>query len=413
MGRKGQHIVAGLDIGTTKICAIIGEAHDDGTIDVLGMGSQPSRGLKKGVVVNIDSTVESIRQAVDEAQRMAGTDITSAYVGIAGGHVTGINSTGIIAVKNQEITAREIEKVIDAARVVALPMDREVIHVLPQEFVVDDQRGILDPLGMSGVRLEARIHIVTAAVASAHTIVKCVNKAELEVEDIVLEQLASSEAVLSSDEREAGVVIIDIGGGSTNIALISGHGVKHTAVLGVGGNHITSDLAFGLNTPLHEAERLKKAYGCAYSPLVTGSDSAIEVRSLGERDPQKLTRLDLCDIIEPRVEEMLQMVLQEIKQSGYSDGIAAGVVLTGGASLLPGVVELAEEIFRLPVRCGVPTGIGGMVELVNDPMYATGVGLLQFAVKQPHYGRFNKFTDEHLFSKIYHRMRNWFGEFLA
>jgi cell division protein FtsA len=255
IGRKGQHIVVGLDIGTTKICAIIGEAKSDGVIDVIGVGTHPSRGLKKGVVVNIDSTVESIRQAVEDAQIMAGVDVGSVYVGIAGGHVMGLNSTGIIAVKNQEITAREIDKVIEAARVVALPMDREVIHVLPQEFIVDDHHGILDPVGMSGVRLEARVHIVTAAVASAHNIVKCVNKADLEVADIVLEQLASSEAVLTPDERELGVIIIDIGGGSTNIALISGHGVKHTAVLGVGGNHITNDLAFGLHTTLPEAER--------------------------------------------------------------------------------------------------------------------------------------------------------------
>ena len=412
MGRRGQHIVVGLDVGTTKICAIIGDVKSDGVINVIGVGTHPSRGLKKGVVVNIDSTVESIRQAIEEAQIMAGVEVGSVYVGIAGGHIMGLNSTGIIAVKNQEITTREIDKVIDAARVVALPMDREVIHVLPQEFIVDEHRGILDPMGMSGIRLEARVHIVTAAVTSAHNIVKCVNKADLEVEDIVLEQLASSETMLSPDERELGVVLIDIGGGSTNIALISGHGVKHTAVLGVGGHHITSDLAFGLNTTIPEAERLKKTYGCAYSPMV-GMHEILEVRTLGERAPQRHTRLDLCDIIEPRVEEMLQMVLQEIKQSGYADSATAGVVLTGGTALLPGIVELAEDVFRLPARCGVPTGIGGLVEMVNSPMYATGVGLLQFALKQHHYGRFQKFTDDHLFGKIYHRMRDWFGEFLA
>ncbi len=278
MSRRGQHIVVGLDIGTTKICAIIGDVKSNSTIDVIGVGTHPSRGLKKGVVINIDSTVESIRQAIEEAQIMAGVEVGSVYVGIAGGHIMGLNSTGIIAVKNQEITAREIDKVIDAARVVALPMDREVIHVLPQEFIVDEHRGILDPLGMSGVRLEARVHIVTAAVTSAHNIVKCVNKADLEVEDIVLEQLASSETMLSPDERELGVALIDIGGGSTNIALISGHGVKHTAVLGVGGNHITSDLAYGLHTTIPEAERLKKTYGCAYSPMA-GMHEIIEVRT--------------------------------------------------------------------------------------------------------------------------------------
>ena len=412
MSRRGKHIVAGLDIGTTKICAIIGEVKSDGVIDVIGIGTHPSRGLKKGMVVNIDSTVETIRQAMEDAQMMAGVDVGSVYVGIAGGHIMGINSTGILAVKNQEITTREIDKVIEAARVVALPMDREVIHVLPQEFIVDEHHGILDPLGMSGVRLEARVHIVTAAVASAHSIVKCVNKADLEVEDIVLEQLAASETILSPDERELGVVIIDIGGGSINIALISGHVVQHTAVLSVGGNHITTDLAFGLHTALPEAERLKKAHGCAYSSLV-GMHETIEVRSPGERESQTRMRMEICDIIEPRVEEMLQMVLQEIKQSGYTDSATAGVVLTGGTALLPGLVELAEEVFRLPARCGIPTNIGGLVEMVNSPMYATGVGLLQFAVKQHHYGRFQKFTDDHLFGKIYHRMHDWFSEFLA
>jgi cell division protein FtsA len=249
-------------------------------------------------------------------------------------------------------------------------------------------------------------------VTSAHNIVKCVNKADLEVEDIVLEQLASAETMLSPDERELGVILIDIGGGSTNIALISSHSVKHTAVLGVGGQHITNDLAYGLNTTLPEAERLKKTYGCAYSPMA-GMHEILDVRSLGEREPQRLTRLDLCDIIEPRVEEILQMVLQEIKQSGYAESAKAGVVLTGGTALLPGIVELAEDVFRLPARCGVPTGIGGVVEMVNSPMYATGVGLLQFALKQHHYGRFQKSTDDHLFGKIYYRMRDWFGEFLA
>ena len=413
MGRRGSKIIAGLDLGTTKICAIIGEVLKDGTIDVIGVGSHPSRGLNKGVVVNIDSTVESIRQAVEDAQEMAGVKLTSAYVGIAGGHITGINSTGIIAVKNQEITTREIDKVLEAARVVALPVDREVIHVLPQEYAVDDQRGILEPpIGIHGVRLEAKVHIVTAAVASAHNIVKCVNKAGLEVEDIVLEQLASSEATLTPDERHLGVAIVDIGGGTTNIALLSEYGLKHTAVLAVGGNHITNDLAFGLNTPVPEAERLKKAYGCAYSPLV-GTHEEVEVKLLGERDPQRFLRMDLCDIIEPRVEEMLQMVVQDLAQNGYTNGMIANVVLTGGAALLEGIVELAEEVFERPVRRGVPAGIGGLVEVVSSPMYATSVGLLQFGVKQHHYGRVHKFSGDYLFTKIYHRMRDWFNEFLS
>ncbi len=412
MGRKAPSIVMGLDIGTTKICTLIGEIQSNGTIDVIGVGTHPSRGLKKGVVVNIDSTVDSIRAAVNEAQIMAGVGVQSAYVGIAGGHITGLNSTGIIAVKSPEITWREINQVIDAARAVALPMDREVIHVLPQEFLVDDLSGVMDPLGMSAVRLEAKVHIVTAAVTSAHNIVKCVNKAGLEVEDIVLEQLASGEATLTPDEREQGAVIIDIGGGTMDIAMLAGNSVKHTAVLAVGGSHITSDLAFGLGTPLPEAERLKKASGCAYSPLVDRYE-VVEVRGGGERPPPQVTRQDLCDIIEPRVEEMLQMAQREIMQSGYADRTPSGLVLTGGTALLYGIVELAESIFRVSVRCGVPQGIGGLVGMVDNPMYATGVGLLQFGLKQPQYGRFDKFNDEHLFAKIYHRMRDWFGEFLT
>jgi len=412
MGRKKHDTVVGLDIGTTKICAIIGEVQEDATLHIVGVGAHPCRGLKKGVVVNIDSTVESIRQAVEEAQLMAGVDIASAYVGIAGGHITGLNSTGIIAVKNQEITLREINQVIDAARAVSLPMDREVIHVLPQEFVVDDQEGILDPLGMSARRLEARVHIVTAAVASAHNIVKCVHKAGLEVEDIVLQQLASGEAALTADERDLGAVIVDIGGGTTDIALLTGNSVKHTAVLAVGGNHITNDLAFGLSIAAPEAERLKKVYGCAYRSLIDPQEP-VEVQGTSDRHPHKLTRLELCDIIEPRTEEMLQMARREVLRSGYASGMAAGVVLTGGTALLHGIVELATDVFRLPVRCGAPTGIEGLVELVNNPMYATGVGLVQFGMRQQPYGRLQKFNDEHLFAKIYHRMRDWFGEFLA
>jgi cell division protein FtsA len=412
MRRKRQHIMMGLDIGTTKIGALIGEVQSDGMIEVIGVGTHPSRGLKKGVVVNIDSTVDSIRRAVDEAQVMAGIEVPSAYVGIAGGHITGINSTGIVAVKNHDITWREINQVIDAARAVALPMDREVIHVLPQEFIVDDQPGILDPLGMSAVRLEAKVHIVTAAVTSAHNIVKCVNKAGLEVEDIVLEQLASGEATLTPDERELGAVIMDIGGGTTDIAILVGSGVKHTAVLAVGGNHITNDLAFGLGAPLSEAERIKKDYGYAYGSLVE-KGSVVEVRGMGERAAQQVTARDLCDIIEPRVEEMLQMAWREVMSSGSAENLRSGVVLTGGTALLRGIGELAEEVFGISVRCGTPRGIGGLVGMVNSPMYATGVGLLQFGVKQHQYGHSNKFSDDHLFAKIYHRMRDWFGEYLS
>lgn len=412
MGRRGANIVVGLDMGTTKISAIIGEIQSDGMIDIIGVGSHPSRGLKKGVVVNIDSTVESIYRAVREAQIMAGVDVDAVYVGIAGGHIAGINSTGIVTVKNQEITARDIDKVLDAAHAVALPVDREVIHILPQEYAVDGEWGIFDPpLGMSGGRLEAKVHIVTAAVASAHNIIKSVNKAGLEVEDIVLEQLAASESVLSPAERDLGVVIVDIGGGTTNIALLSESSLKHTAVLTVGGNHITSDLAYGLNLPLLDAEQLKKTHGCAFSPRLSGHET-VDFQISGESLPQRFTRLELCDIIEPRVEELFQLVYQEILRSGYTDNMIANIVLTGGTALLDGVVDLAEEVFQCPVRCGEPQGVMGLVDLVKSPMYATGVGLLLYGAKQYYYGSQQKFTGEFLFSKIYHRMRDWFNEFL-
>lgn len=412
MPKKSQPIVMGLDIGTTKICALIGELQEDGGIDVIGVGTHPSRGLNKGVVVNIESTVESIRKAVDEAQIMAGIEVRSAYVGIAGGHITGINSTGIIAVKNHEITLREINQVVDAAQAVAMPMDREVIHVLPQEFIVDGQVGVTDPLGMAAMRLEAKVHIVTAAVTSAHNIVKCVNEAGLEVEDIVLEQLASAAATLSSEERQHGAVVIDIGGGTTDIALLADESIKHTAVLAVGGNHITNDLAFGLSAPVPEAERVKKAFGCAVAELVDPYDT-VEVRGADDRPAQKYMCRDLSGIISPRVEEMLEMVHREILQSGYADRVPAGIVLTGGTASLRGIVELAEDVLRGSVRCGVPRDIGGLSGMVNAPMYATGVGLLKCAVNQIHYGRFNKFNDDHLFAKLYHRMRDWFGDFLT
>jgi cell division protein FtsA len=412
MRRRKAEIVMGLDIGTTKIGALIGEVQSDGMIEIIGVGTHPSRGLKKGVVVNIENTVESIRQAVEEAQIMAGIEVPSAYVGIAGGHITGINSTGITVVKNREITLREINHVIDAARAVALPMDREVIHVLPQEFIVDGQDGIMDPTGMTAMRLEAKVHIVTAAVTSAHNIVKCVNNAGLEVEDIVLEQLASGAAVLTPEEREHGAIIIDLGGGTTDLALLLGDSVKHTAVLAVGGNHITNDLAFGLGTTVSEAERVKKAHGCAYPPLLAPYES-VEIRSAEDRPAQTFTCRDLCDIIEPRVEEMLEMAHREVSLSGYADRVPAGVVLTGGTALLRGIVELAEEVFGGTVRCGVPRDIGGLVGMVNNPMYATGVGLLQCGVKGLYSGQFHKFNDDHLFAKIYNRMRDWFGEFLT
>ena len=412
MSRKARNIVVGLDMGTTKISAIIGEIQDDGMIDVIGMGSHLCSGLQKGVVANMDRTVDAIGKAVEEAQIMAGVEVDSAYVSLAGPHISGINSTGIIAVKNQEITGREIERVIEAARVVALPEDREIIHVLPQEFVVDDQGGILEPpLGMSATRLEAKVHIVTVTMAAANNVIKCVNKAGLEVEDIVLEQLAVSEATLNADERDAEVLLIDIGGGSTNIALLSDGSLKFTAVLGVGGTHITKDLAIGLNTPVPNAEQIKKAHGCAYSPLIDDRD-VVEVNFTGNHETERIRRLDICEIIEPRAEEILQMVLDEVSASGCADAMISYVILTGGTASLEGIVELAEDVFQVPVRRGVPGGIEGLTEIVKNPTHATGVGLVLFGAKQQQ-SRLRQFTGEGLFSRFYHRVRDWFTEFVS
>ena len=412
MGRKARNIVVGLDMGTTKISAIIGEIQDDGMVDVIGMGSHLCSGLQKGVVANMDSTADAIGRAVEEAQIMAGVEVDAAYVSLAGPHINGINSTGIIAVKNQEITGREIERVIEAARVVALPEDREIIHVLPQEFVVDDQGGILEPpLGMSATRLEAKVHIVTVTMAAANNVIKCVNKAGIEVEDIVLEQLAVSEAILNADERDAEVLVIDIGGGSTNIALLSDGSLKFTAVLGVGGTHITKDLAIGLNTSVSDAEQIKKAHGCAYIPLVNDRDM-VEVSFSGNYETERLRRLDICEIIEPRAEEILQMVLSEINDSDYSADMISCVILTGGTTSLEGIVELAEEVFQVPVRRGIPSGIEGLSEIVKSPVHAAGAGLLLFAAKQQQ-GRLRQFVGRGLFSRLYHRVRDWFTEFVS
>lgn len=406
MAKKEEHVV-GLDIGTTKICAIVGEVSEEG-IDIIGIGSHPSKGLRKGVVVNIESTVSSIKKAVEEAELMAGSEITSVFAGIAGGHIKGINSHGIVAIKSKEVTPMDLDRVIDAAQAVSIPLDREVIHVIPQQFVVDDQDGVRDPVGMSGVRLEAKVHIVTGAVTSAQNIIKCCNRAGLNVNDIILQQLAASEASLSIDEKELGVVLIDIGGGTTDIAVYSNGSVVHTAVLTLGGNHFTNDIAVGLRTPAHEAERIKLKYGCSMAALVH-KDETIEVPSVGGRNPRVLSRQILAEIIEPRMEEVFTLVHQEIQRSGCEDMIAAGVVLTGGTSIMEGVPEIAEQIFNLPVRRGSPKGIGGLVDVVRSPMYATGVGLVLLGNASTECKRF-KVKDRNIYSKVRGRMKEWLGE---
>lgn len=406
MARKDE-LVVGLDIGTTKICAIVGEVTNDG-IDVVGIGTHPSKGLRKGVVINIESTVSSIRKAVEEAELMAGSEITSAYAGIAGGHIKGLNSHGIVAIKDKEVRPMDVDRVIDAAQAVSIPLDREVIHVIPQQFVVDDQDGVRDPVGMSGVRLEAKVHIVTGAVTSAQNIIKCCNRAGLNVNDIVLQQLASSESTLSSDEKELGVVLLDIGGGTTDIAIFSGGSIAHTAVLSVGGNQLTNDVAVGLRTPSHEAEKIKQKYGCCTAGLVH-KDETIEVPSVGGRSPRILSRQILAEILEPRMEEIYTLVQQEVGRSGYEDMITAGIVLTGGTSMLEGAAELAEQVFNLPVRRGNPRGIGGLVDVVRNPMYATGVGLVMMGAANRDEKRFN-IRDRNIYSKVRSRMGEWLKE---
>jgi len=408
---KDGNLVVGLDIGTTKVCAIVAEMNGGGLVDIIGVGHSPSRGLRKGVVVNIEATVDSIRRAVEDAELMAGVEIRSAFVGIAGGHIKGINSRGVIAVsgKNREVTQRDIDRVIDAAKAVALPVDREVIHVLPQEFMIDDQGGIKEPLGMCGIRLEAEVHIVTGAVASAQNIIKCANKAGLEVQDIVLQQLASSEATLTPEEKELGCILVDVGGGTTDVAVFVEGSIYHTAVLAVGGDMLTNDIAIGLRTPHPEAESLKRKYGCALASM-TRPEEKIEVPSVGGRRPRVLTRQTLCEIIQPRLEELFMLVDREVRRAGYTGRVNGGVVVTGGSSIMEGVPELAEQIFDMPVRRGIPRGVGGLTDVISSPMYATGVGLGLYGAAHRDRRKFRQVTDRNIFDKVVARMKEWFGE---
>ncbi len=405
---KKGHVIVGLDIGTTKTCAIVAEMTDTG-IDIIGIGSHPSEGLKKGVVVNIENTVEAIKKAVDEAEHMSGCEISSVHVGIAGGHIKGQNSLGIVAVKSREVDEDDVRRAIEASKAIAIPLDREILHTLPQNYIVDDQNGIRDPIGMSGVRLEAKVHIVTGSSASVQNIVKSVNRVGLDIDDMVLEQLASSEAVLSADEKDLGVVLLDIGGGTTDIAVFSDGSIKHTAVIPVGGNFITSDIATGLRTPLTEAEKIKIKYGCAFSSMIPKNE-IIEVPSVGGREPREVTRQILGRIIEPRTEEILNMSYKEVIKSGYEDILAAGVVLTGGTSIMAGITELAEHVFNMPVRRGCPAGIGGLTDVVNSPMYATGVGLVIYGSKNVSKDALKSF-EMNIFGKTLHRIKRWFLEF--
>ena len=405
---KSGDILVGLDIGTTKICAIVGEMTDEG-IDIIGIGSHPSKGLRKGVVVNIDATVASIKRAIEEAEHMGGCEISTVYTGIAGGHIKAFSLHGVVAVKDKEVRQTDVDRVIDQAKAVAIPLDREVIHVLPQEFVVDDQDGIKEPVGMSGVRLEAKALIVTGAVSSAQNIIKCSQRTGLNVADIVLQPLASSLAVLSEDEKELGVCLVDVGGGTTDIAIFSNGAIVHTAVLALGGNHLTNDVAVGLRTPTHEAERIKKQYGCAMASMVD-KEETIEVPSVGGGQPRVLSRHILAEIIEPRVEEIFMLVQHEIQKCGMEELLASGVVITGGSTLLHGMPEMAEEVLGMPVRRGVPRGVGGLVDVVKGPQFATAVGLVQYGARQVETSPHFKIREENVYRKVRNRMQKWLGE---
>ena len=378
MSKKSEkNLIVGLDIGTSKVVAIVGEINESNQIEVIGIGMHPSRGLKKGVVVNIESTVHSIQKAIEEAELMAGCDIHSVYAGIAGSHIRSLNSHGIVAIQDKEVSLNDVDRVIDAARAVAIPADQKILHILPQEFLIDSQEGILDPIGMSGIRMEAKVHMVTGAESAAQNITKCIQKCGLEVDDIVLEQLASSYAVLTEDEKELGSCLVDIGGGTTDIAVFQGGAIQHTAVIPIAGDQVTNDIAVSMRTPTQYAEDIKIKYACALSQLAN-PDETIVVRSVGDRPPRRLARQTLAEIVEPRFEELFSLIRNELRRSGFEESIPAGIVITGGSAKMEGAVELAEEVFHIPVRLGSPQNVEGLSDVVRNPIHATGVGLLLF-----------------------------------
>ena len=407
MTKKGdKSLIVALDIGTSKVVSIVGELNAQTEIEIIGIGSHPSRGMKKGVVVNIESTVESIQRAVEEAELMAGCQIHSVCAGIAGSHIKSLNSHGIVAIRDKEVTYGDVERVIDAARAVAIPADQQILHVLPQEFVIDKQEGIREPVGMSGVRLEARVHLVSGAASAAQNITKCVRRCDLDVDDIVLEQLASSYAVLSDDERELGACLVDIGGGTTDIAVFTEGAIRHTAVIPIAGDQVTNDIAVALRTPTQHAEEIKIRYACALRQLAS-ADEMIEVPSVGDRPARQLARQILAEVVEPRYEELFSLVQAELRRSGFEELCAAGVVLTGGTAKMEGVVELAEEIFHMPVRLGLPQGVSGLVDVVRNPIYSTGVGLLLSGMRSRSRG-FNMRGTPSGIGAIVQRMKSWF-----
>ncbi|ARU58688.1 cell division protein [Oleiphilus messinensis] len=405
-GLESDNMIVGLDIGTSKVVAIVGQKTPEGDINIVGIGSHPSKGLKRGVVVNIETTVQSIQRAIEEAELMAGCRIHSVYAGIAGSHIRSMNSHGIVAIRDREVLQADIDRVIDAAQAVAIPADQKILHIIPQEYVIDNQEGIKEPLGMSGVRLEAKVHLVTCAVNAAQNIEKCVRKCNLDVDDIILEQLASSYAVLTDDEKELGVCLVDIGGGTTDIAIFTGGSIRHTAVIPIAGDQVTNDIAMALRTPTQNAEEIKIKYACALTQLA-GAEETIKVPSVGERPPRDLSRQALAEVVEPRYEELFTLIQSELRRSGYEELVAAGIVLTGGTSKMEGVVELAEEIFHMPVRLASPQGVTGLADVVNNPMYSTGVGLLIYGFKQIDLGRVPATRPESSVNWV-EKVKSWF-----
>lgn len=403
--KTDKELIVALDIGTSKIAALVGEITVEGGIEVVGFGTHPSYGLKRGVVVNIEATVQSMQRAIEEAELMAGCDIHSAYTGIAGSHIRSLNSHGIVAIRDREVNQTDVDRVIDAARALAIPADQKILHVLPQEFIIDAQEGVREPVGMSGVRLEAKVHIVTGAVSAAQNISKCVRRCGLQVSDIVLEQLASSYAVLTEDEKELGVCMIDVGGGTTDIAIFTDGAIRHTAVIPIAGDNVTNDIAVALRTPMQYAEQIKRQ-NASVMPNLVDSQETIEVPSVAKRSPKQIPRKALAQVVASRYEELFELVLNEIRRSGFEDLIAAGIVLTGGATKINGAIELAEQIFQMPVRLGLPQNIKGLVDVCENPIYSTGVGLLLHGQRQQ--GEKKIFVLGQSENSIWMRMRSWF-----
>lgn len=401
-----KDLLVGIDIGTSKVVTLVGEMTSDGKLNVIGFGSHPSQGLKRGVVVNIESTVQSIQRSVEDAELMAGCEIFSAYTGIAGSHIRSINSHGIVAIRDHEVSQSDVDRVIDAAKAIAIPADQKILHVLPQEFIIDNQDSIREPVGMSGVRLEAKVHIVTGAVSAAQNIVKCMKRCGLNTNDIVLEQFASSQSILTDDEKELGVCMIDIGGGTSDIAIFTDGAIRHTAVIPIAGDQVTNDIAIALRTPTRNAEEIKIKYGCALQDLVD-TNQMVEIPTLGDRAARRLPRRALAEVVEARYEELFTLALSEIRRSQLEDFIAAGIVLTGGASKITGAQELAERVFKVPVRIGKPYNVNGLSDIVHNPIYATGVGLLVYAQRQRQ-SQGEVVMSQTSIKTLWSRMKNWF-----